>query len=80
MPGRDKKGPEGMGPMTGRGMGNCDNTNASMPIGCMRGRGNRFRQSNRAMGFRGIWSLDEEKKHLELQKESIERRLSELEK
>ncbi|MBU0577119.1 DUF5320 domain-containing protein [Patescibacteria group bacterium] len=36
MPNFDKTGPEGKGPMTGRGMGPC---NPNAPRGCNRGRG-----------------------------------------
>jgi hypothetical protein len=43
MPGRDRTGPAGAGPMTGRGMGICA---ANMPTGfgrgCRRGRGQGF--------------------------------------
>lgn len=31
MPRRDKTGPNGAGPMTGRGLGNCNNTNFQFP-------------------------------------------------
>lgn len=50
MPNRDKKGPEGKGPKTGRQMGNCE---GAEPIG-FRGRGCRpcGRGMGRDRGFR----------------------------
>ena len=46
MPGRDKTGPEGMGPMTGRQMGDCSSNeqseNSSGTVGMNRNFGGRF--------------------------------------
>lgn len=61
MPGRDKTGPQGDGPMTGRRMGNCaDNENQP---GTFFGRGGRFGmgRGNRrgyGMGRRGNFDAD----------------------
>ena len=74
MPNMDKTGPQGMGPLTGRGMGSCGN---GMRRGCGRGFG-------RAKFFAGF-TKDEEKKileanlkELELEKETIQNRLKEI--
>lgn len=82
MPNRDSTGPQGLGPMTGRGMGPCGN---GIARGCGRGLGRGF---GRGPGFQGrvVLSKDEEKKILqanletiESEKESIKKRLEELE-
>ena len=81
MPGQDRTGPSGEGPMTGRGLGPCGR-------GLARGRG--FgRGFGRGLGYgRGLgfgWrepielSKEEEKKILEAHKNEIEKRLKELE-
>ncbi|MBT4135310.1 DUF5320 domain-containing protein [archaeon] len=48
MPNKDKTGPEGKGPKTGRQMGNCEN--AESVVG--RGLGHCRRKQNRCKGFR----------------------------
>ncbi len=73
MPGMDKMGPEGKGPMTGRGLGPC-------------GRGLAFRRGfGRRMMARSVHraqdislTKEEQRKVLEAQKEEIEERLNEL--
>ena len=74
MPNMDKTGPQGMGPLTGRGMGSCGN-------GMRRGCGMGFRKARFFAGF----TKDEEKKileanlkELELEKETIQNRLKEI--
>ncbi len=73
MPGLDKTGPNGAGPMTGRRMGTCvENANAGQPNvpqagfgrglgrgGGGRGRGRGFRNVYRATGLTG-WQRDEQ--------------------
>ena len=81
MPNMNGTGPQGMGAMTGRGLGPCG---AGMRRGCGRGFG-------RGMGFRRGFvtpvtlTKDEEKKILEanlkdieVEKEAIQRRLKEM--
>ncbi len=63
MPNRDRTGPNGMGPMTGRGMGPC-------------GRG--FRRGF-GRGFGRAITKEEEKAELKAEKEEINKRLKELE-
>ena len=81
MPNMDRTGPQGMGAMTGRGLGPCG---GGMRRGCGRGfgRGFGFRR-----GFTSPVTLtkDEEKKILEadlkdieVEKEAIQRRLKEM--
>ena len=74
MPNRDTTGPQGLGPMTGRGMGPCGN---GISRGCARG-----------LGFsrKVVLSKEEEKKilqanleEIESEKESIKKRLEEIE-
>lgn len=81
MPNMDRTGPQGMGAMTGRGLGPCG---GGMRRGCGRGFG-------RGMGFRARYttpitlSKDEEKKileadlkELEVEKEAIQGRLKDM--
>lgn len=77
MPNMDRTGPQGMGALTGRGLGPCG---GGMRRGCGRGFG-------RGFGFRNQITLtkEEEKKILEaeltemnLEKQEIEKRLKEL--
>lgn len=82
MPNRDKTGPSGQGPLTGRGMGPCGG-------GLRRGMGRGF---GRFMGLRcRYWSnpveltkedekkmLEQELKDIESDKEAITKRLKEL--
>lgn len=66
MPGFDRTGPRGMGPMTGRGMGPCKRGRAYG-----RGLGRGF--------YSAPLSKEEEKAQLETEKKDIEKRLKELE-
>jgi len=77
MPGQDRTGPEGYGPMTGRGFGPCG-------CGMRRGLGRGY---GRGFGFRRQISLtkDEEKKileaeleEIEMEKQGIDKRLKEI--
>jgi len=68
MPGMDKTGPMGRGPLTGRGRGPCGR-------GAGYGQGRGF---GRRAGPAAQPSKEEERKALELEKEQIERRLQEL--
>ncbi len=78
MPGLDRTGPFGMGPMTGRGFGFCGR-------GIRRGMGRGFAY-RRGFGFTEMTKeeekklLEQEKKILEEEKKEIEARLKELEK
>lgn len=83
MPGRNKTGPSGMGPMTGRGMGDCtgDEKNGNF-YGYGRGAG--FFGWGRGRGFRGGFGFgagrrDFEKDSLEGEMGFLKRRLSFLE-
>lgn len=49
MPGQDRTGPAGTGPMTGRGRGPCAGNNIP---GCATGRRGKGRGMSRGMGFR----------------------------
>ncbi len=79
MPGQDRTGPTGQGPMTGRGMGPCGR---GQGYGGGRGFG-RGAGFGRGMGWRaaapGPLTKEEEKKLLEEEKQEIEKRLKELE-
>ncbi len=65
MPGRDRTGPQGQGPVTGRGLGQCTGRNVPWPAGAGRygygfgpGRGMGFGWGRRARGAgwgRGWW-------------------------
>jgi hypothetical protein len=81
MPKQDKTGPQGLGPLTGRGLGPCGD---GMRRGCGRGFG-------RGIGFRARYATpvtltkEEEKKIIEadlkeidLEKQEIEKRLKEM--
>ncbi|MBU3905108.1 MAG: DUF5320 domain-containing protein [Nanoarchaeota archaeon] len=67
MPGRDQTGPNGMGRMGERGMGPCGK-------GMMYGRG-----FGRGCGFRQTITKEEEIEILKQEKESINKKLEELE-
>ena len=74
MPYQDGTGPQGQGPMTGRGLGPC-------------GRGLGFRQGFKGMGFRKFFqgteltlSKEQEKKILEAQLVEVEAEKTEIEK
>lgn len=59
MPGFDKTGPEGKGPMTGRGMGPCNpNTPKDLGRGLGRGRG---RGRGRGLGRQAFTAPEKEK-------------------
>lgn len=64
MPNKDGTGPQGLGPMTGRGLGNC---NGNFQGSRIRNRGRRC-PARFAVGF----SKDEEKKILEAELKSLE--------
>ncbi len=79
MPRRDRTGPEGRGPLTGRGMGPCDS-------GIQRGFGRGFRRGRGMYFGRGLgrrfsdeyipkMSKDEEKSYLEKEAELLEQDL-----
>lgn len=73
MPGNNKTGPEGQGPMTGRGLGPCG-AGRAFRKGFGRGRGFGWR-ANQEVEL----SKEEQKKILEAEKVEIEKRLKELE-
>ena len=93
MPGFDRTGPQGRGPLTGRGMGPCG---AGSPGGYGRGYGRGF---GRGYGFRRYQAypdapqaepvsigkdeqkkvLEEELKEIDAEKKAIEKKLKELE-
>lgn len=65
MPGRDRTGPAGSGPMTGRGMGICA---GSIQIGFGRGCGRGFaRGMGRGFGFRASEPISKESRISALQ-------------
>jgi len=72
MPGRNQTGPNGMGPLTGRGLGNCSGDRINNM-----GRGyNRFGGNGRGRGRgRGVWSVESS----EYIDDSLEKRLVSLE-
>jgi len=73
MPNKDRTGPNGEGPKTGRQNGNCEGAEPLYGRGCGRGfgRGRNFRN-------RGYLSPEKERKYLENEKNTIEKRLEEL--
>ncbi len=71
MPGFDKTGPRGLGPMTGRGMGYCGG-------GCRRGFGRGFGRGC-GWGYRAPVSKKQEKEMLEEEVEALQKRIKELE-
>lgn len=79
MPRGDKSGPNGQGPMTGRGLGECGSgTNRFVGFGQGRGRrSNRgLARNNRNVQFsNSTTSLDQEKKILEQRLEEINKQL-----
>ncbi len=81
MPAQDKTGPNGLGPKTGRQLGNCEGATPTVGrgFGCGMRRG--FgRGCGRGMGFgrNVVLSKDQEKTILEAEKQEIEARLKEL--
>ena len=80
MPGKNGTGPSGVGPMTGRGMGNCaGNTNFVGRQGCGmglgrgmgRGRGRGFGIANSASSFSATQELDSLNEQSRYLKESL---------
>ena len=71
MPRKDGTGPSGEGAKTGRQMGNCEGAEPVYGRGFGGGRGFRNRRDN--------YSPKEERKYLESEKVTIEKRLKELE-
>jgi hypothetical protein len=70
MPRRNGTGPMGSGPMTGRGMGPCNNNQVNYARGFGRGRGRGF----------GYNSAPTTKEDLEQEKQFLEQRLEEINK
>lgn len=88
MPGGDKTGPEGRGPMTGRSRGICSGDQESFTQGNYFGRGRYFRDRGRAFhqglrgrtGFGQLQSFDpDDKDSIISEIESLKKYLSELE-
>jgi hypothetical protein len=82
MPGRDKTGPEGLGPFTGRGMGAKGGYGRGYGRGYGQGRRMRLRlrhedNCNSDEGNSVIIELEEEIKNLRKQVESLEKQISE---
>lgn len=80
MPGRDRTGPMGAGPMTGRSMGICaGNTSAGFGRGCGRGFG---RGMGRGFGFRTAEPMNSTDRIdlLKQQQAAIEQQIDTLEK
>ncbi len=88
MPGMDKTGPSGQGPLTGRGLGPCG---AGARRGFGRGMGRGFGMGSRRFALSGqgvqpvvLSEVDEKKileqelKELDLDKQEVEKRLKEL--
>ena len=78
MPKLDGTGPQGQGPMTGRGCGKC---NGSQGTGMGVGRGLGCRGGRRGFGRMAVGlSPDETKKALEIEKELLKQELEAVEK
>lgn len=83
MPNMNQAGPQGAGPMTGRGMGMCNNADVSTPFyGNRMGRGRRS-SCGRGRGYGAIGfyeapklTADEQKDILDNQKSFLESRLA----
>lgn len=81
---RDGTGPEGMGPMTGRGLGNCikeegsSNYSTGYYRGCGMGRRGGGRGMGRGMG-RGFYQPVDRQDLLKNEKEILKSRLAEIE-
>jgi len=73
MPGQDRTGPSGQGPMTGRGVGLC-----RRGLGFRRGFGFRCFQPVQLSESEEKKILQEELKEIETEREEIEKRLKEL--
>jgi len=84
MPGGDRTGPMGMGPMTGRGSGNCavllpvGHTNTMPGRGFARGRGGRGlgRGFRRGMDYSPVLSSQEEAKLLKTETSSMQNEIN----
>lgn len=80
MPRGDRTGPDGMGPMTGRGLGLCSGYNTpGFTKGRGRGRGRGRRYNFISSNFNN-YSPKQELNYLKKEKESIDKRIGELEK
>ena len=85
MPAQDKTGPQGLGPKTGRQLGDCEGTTPIVGRGFGQGFGRGMRGFGRGCGRGGgcrrnfSLSKGDEKKILEAEKKEIESRLKELE-
>lgn len=78
MPRRDASGPQGMGPLTGRGFGPCQGQAPLQGGGFGRGNGrglNRPFSGGRGRGFRNYQPTKED---LKFEKEDLERRLNDI--
>lgn len=81
MPGFDGTGPDGLGPKSGRGMGNCDQTQGvgrgqglGRGRGMGRGRGCRFANVQESISLQErLEALKENKKRLEAEIEALEK-------
>lgn len=88
MPGRDRTGPEGLGPFTGRGMGDWGRRGRGYGRGYGEGRrmrlglrhGDDFDSDENVQRYPVSIELEEEIKNLRKQVESLEKRISESEK
>jgi len=81
MPGQDKTGPMGQGPMTGRGMGLCGTgmrRGFGRGMGCRRGFGFGFARPVAMTGEEQKKILEAELKEIEEEKQAIEKQLKEL--
>ncbi|MCD4750773.1 MAG: DUF5320 domain-containing protein [Thermoanaerobaculales bacterium] len=89
MPGRDRTGPQGQGPMTGRGLGLCRGVDemgganaVGRGMGWGRGMGRGFGGGGRGMGRRlGAWGAEptsEEAIALQRKSEMLEQELAEM--
>ncbi len=82
MPGGDRTGPRGEGPMTGRSMGYCAEGSAAPMRGAFgmgRGRGFARRMPANTVPLAQELSKEQQVKNLELQKAAVEERLREIE-
>lgn len=81
MPNFDQTGPQGQGPMTGRGMGNCAG-GMRRGRGCRNGMGYNGRFSQRTYLTKGeeVKALEEEAENLKADLKAIEEQINELKK
>jgi len=76
MPGRNQTGPNGMGPLTGRGLGNCSGDRANY-----NNTGRKYNRFNRNACRRGFWSVEDNRSNNNLLEErlmTLENQLKEL--